>query len=166
MDRYPLEVVDVGADRRVGAARALAELPGDNVTEALIGRLADPTVSVRLAAVQSLAGRPDAPDEMLVEALLGCEPEIPVEAEAAALIERADSDGAAAARMAEAYTQAMVSADRLLTDDWLRDIYDHLDGEERRRLAAQAAGTALEDPVGALRARRAALDRRARGARA
>ena len=136
-------VVDAGWERRAAAARHLADSADPTVTEGLLGALDDVSPAVRTSALTSLAGSDEAIDDALVTGVLSW-PEQQARDEAEApLLERAERDPAAAARMATAYVEVEVGA--VLSDAWVDRVMSCVPGPERQSVTADAAAFAVAD---------------------
>lgn len=153
LERSDGTLVDVGWERRAQAARHLAGLEGEAVTEGLLGLLSERNVAVRLEALRSLSLRADVADAALIAGLLGWPEEDARRHGAEHLAERARGDGASAQRMVTEYLRLDGFPGLRLPDPWLETVIALIDGPDRGSLLEQAVRRALEAPDASLRAR-------------
>jgi hypothetical protein len=135
-------VYDVGWQRRADAARHLATAEGEKVTPALCDALGDVTPAVRIEALRSLAGRPDADEGVVMGALLAWPEEDARAAAEAPLREHAELSPEGAMRMLEAYLDAPGGVE--LSHAWVRDIAALADDVHLRPLVAAGVRAELE----------------------
>lgn len=147
------EYTDLEWRRREEAATRLADLPGDEVTDALVAAVGDFTPEVRLAALRSLVARPGTREAEMLRAVLSWRDADARRAGAELLVERADADGAAAARILVAYVGDDAPPDHVFEDAWAPLVFGAIDERARKATMEHAVRLWLETSSGIERVR-------------